>query len=577
MTHWLLAAIIGLWCVTASAQQPNPSINSNNTGSNNGGGGSGGNCGTLGGQLSGTCGNATVVGPLNGGLVFGSLGNISNANSIWTTSGASSPTYISRLMIGAASAVNLGNAPENPQDWLNTLAPGITQNGQLVSLSPIGLNGIVGASRSSDYHGGVTASIGLVGYGINDNATYADGVWAGYLEANRASAALTGGTYGLEIDAGNASATVVSPTPYSASGNSQVNALRLAAGGAITTSAASSAAIEIVTNPQVFEKGIVFAYNALDSANGSGGTGVALEFASPAAGEGQELTWTDSSSTERMHLWGSVTGLVVANSGAGNVPPTEAGTAFGLEGNLSNGSREINFWNLNTSEGGFTFDQKTGVSSYTQLASLTVAAMGVAVPLNLTGLASGGTFTQAVCLTAAGSLQGSNAGCGVGSGFPITIGSTSIASGSTTTSIAGLTLTGAAVNGTIGATTPAAGTFSAINDTGLTASLPVFTDGSKNLTSTAPAGYSAVLSGTTGSIGGSLMTAGSCVAGTATVTGATSSMVATTSPSGDPDSTLSTGVSFYAFVSSANTVTVRLCALVAVTPAAQTYNVRVLQ
>lgn len=111
----------------------------------------------------------------------------------------------------------------------------------------------------------------------------------------------------------------------------------------------------------------------------------------------------------------------------------------------------------------------------------------------------------------------------------------------------------------------------------LTASLPVFTDASKNLTSTAPAGYSAVLSGTTAAIGGSALLAGACAAGTVTVTGATSAMVATASPSADPDSTLATGVAIYAFVSAANTVTVRVCAIVAVTPAAVTYNVRVLQ
>lgn len=113
----------------------------------------------------------------------------------------------------------------------------------------------------------------------------------------------------------------------------------------------------------------------------------------------------------------------------------------------------------------------------------------------------------------------------------------------------------------------------------LSPSLPVYTDASspRRLTSTAPAGYSAVLSGTTGSIGGGALAPGACTAGTASVTGARSTMVAAASPSADPDSTLSTGVAFYAFVSANDVVTVRLCAIVAVTPAAATYNVRVLQ
>lgn len=85
------------------------------------------------------------------------------------------------------------------------------------------------------------------------------------------------------------------------------------------------------------------------------------------------------------------------------------------------------------------------------------------------------------------------------------------------------------------------------------------------------------LSGTTAAIGGSLLAPGACVAGTVTVTGATSAMTATASPSADPDSTLSTGIAIYSFVSSSNTVTVRICAIVSVTPASVTYNVRVIQ
>lgn len=84
------------------------------------------------------------------------------------------------------------------------------------------------------------------------------------------------------------------------------------------------------------------------------------------------------------------------------------------------------------------------------------------------------------------------------------------------------------------------------------------------------------LSGTTAAIGGSVLAAGACSAGTVTITGAATTMVATASPSADPSPTLTTGVSIYAFVSAANTVTVRVCALAAVTPAAVTYNVRVL-
>jgi hypothetical protein len=85
------------------------------------------------------------------------------------------------------------------------------------------------------------------------------------------------------------------------------------------------------------------------------------------------------------------------------------------------------------------------------------------------------------------------------------------------------------------------------------------------------AAVTAHLIGTTGSIGGSALAAGACSSGTSTVTGATTGMaVALGTYPGD---------GFYAqgYVSAANTVTVKVCAVVSGTPAAQTYSVRVMQ
>jgi len=81
------------------------------------------------------------------------------------------------------------------------------------------------------------------------------------------------------------------------------------------------------------------------------------------------------------------------------------------------------------------------------------------------------------------------------------------------------------------------------------------------------------LAGTTASIGGSALTVGTCATGTVTVTGATTAMPVTVSPVTNPG----TGMSWFAFVSAANTVTVKVCAMVAGTPTATTYNVKVLQ
>lgn len=87
-----------------------------------------------------------------------------------------------------------------------------------------------------------------------------------------------------------------------------------------------------------------------------------------------------------------------------------------------------------------------------------------------------------------------------------------------------------------------------------------------------------ILSGTSGSIGGSLLAAGACASGTVSITGATTSMAAVASPAGgaDPSNGGILGVAIDARVSSSNIVTVSVCSPVAGTPAAATYNVRVI-
>lgn len=82
-------------------------------------------------------------------------------------------------------------------------------------------------------------------------------------------------------------------------------------------------------------------------------------------------------------------------------------------------------------------------------------------------------------------------------------------------------------------------------------------------------GYSA----TSTSLGGSALTAGTCSTGTVTVTGAAVGMDAHATPSTYPGD----GSTWAAYVSAANTVTLKVCAIVALTPVASVYNVRVTQ
>lgn len=88
--------------------------------------------------------------------------------------------------------------------------------------------------------------------------------------------------------------------------------------------------------------------------------------------------------------------------------------------------------------------------------------------------------------------------------------------------------------------------------------------------------YAVPLTGTTSSIGGSLLAAGACASGTATISGATTSMIAMAQAS-DGSNISGLGADVSAVVTASNTVTVNVCALVLLTPPAKTYNVRVIQ
>ena len=83
----------------------------------------------------------------------------------------------------------------------------------------------------------------------------------------------------------------------------------------------------------------------------------------------------------------------------------------------------------------------------------------------------------------------------------------------------------------------------------------------------------APLSGVSGSLGGSAMTAGQTITIAVTIAGAVVGMVATTSPRTYPGD----GFVWDAYISAVNTVTVRLTATLAATPVASLFDVRVVQ
>lgn len=118
--------------------------------------------------------------------------------------------------------------------------------------------------------------------------------------------------------------------------------------------------------------------------------------------------------------------------------------------------------------------------------------------------------------------------------------------------------------------------------TALTFNGNTLTTGSSTFTGTAGQTYtfpaatstlSAVLSATTGTITPGAILAGVCANGTVAVTGATTAMTVSVSANTYPGD----GTLYYGYVSVNGTVTVKVCAVVALTPVASTYNVRVTQ
>jgi hypothetical protein len=113
------------------------------------------------------------------------------------------------------------------------------------------------------------------------------------------------------------------------------------------------------------------------------------------------------------------------------------------------------------------------------------------------------------------------------------------------------------------------------NASGLTTITQSATDNSTLLATDAFVKANLPLAGTTGSIGGSALTAGSCATGTVSIPGATTSMAVVVSPAGGTSP--GTGFVWQGYISSPGTVVVQVCAMLAGTPAATGYNVRVIQ
>jgi hypothetical protein len=87
---------------------------------------------------------------------------------------------------------------------------------------------------------------------------------------------------------------------------------------------------------------------------------------------------------------------------------------------------------------------------------------------------------------------------------------------------------------------------------------------------------SSTLCATSGSIGGGLLAVGASASGTVTVTGAGIGSICFAQPS-DGSDMIALGAIPSCTVTAPNTVVVRVLAIITLTPAAKTYNIRVIQ
>lgn len=199
-----------------------------------------------------------------------------------------------RVLIGGAT-VNDGKLFNTRKDWLETLRPFTTNNAQFAAFNTIGQIAILGASRTSDFGSATSGTIGISGWGINDNTAKLSTAYGGYFESFRLPG--TWFTHGVEININNFGNTG-RHTPYAMFPSGLTPALWLASGGNHSGVQTASLALGIIDNGARFDKGIVFRATALDGTDGTGtGSAVAIEMA-----RGHQIRWVQSDGTTRAQV-----------------------------------------------------------------------------------------------------------------------------------------------------------------------------------------------------------------------------------------------------------------------------------
>jgi hypothetical protein len=206
-------------------------------------------------------------------------------------SGANIRSITDRLMVGAVAQYKGDIGSTGIPAWYG--AGYLSRDGQLSGVSTYGLWGVTGASRSSDYTGGLQQSCGaLGGYVVNDGGR--GFVRALYLECQHEPAGTA--SYGIEIVLKDKSGVSRVPTPYGGDRQGTVGVYIETGGdeayGGVSTTNSTAVALVTTKNAKKFNKGIVFTLNCLEGSDGTalgGNNAQAIEMA-----YGQGIRWFSS-------------------------------------------------------------------------------------------------------------------------------------------------------------------------------------------------------------------------------------------------------------------------------------------
>ena len=150
--------------------------------------------------------------------------------------------------------------------WIESVRSFTESISEVVVTSSTGQIGLLAGTRTSDNLTPNYAGIGISAYGVNDNTTNPEPVWASYLEARRSLGA--GAAYCSEMDCINTGNTV-DLTPFSVISptTGQTSNLWISNGGGDATLGGNqnSAAITILPNPANFKRGIIFRNGSIDN------------------------------------------------------------------------------------------------------------------------------------------------------------------------------------------------------------------------------------------------------------------------------------------------------------------------